>query len=419
MSSKPTMAVLIVFLASAAVPAQTAPAVPFPKAPAPGLLPPSLASVPNAQPLPTAPAVLPPATTRLEPSLTAPENLMTFDPQRTELAHDGNHWQLVVDGIVLTDFGAHEHDARVALRLVRDLGLNQHATVGTPTPVMEYWLHDGKAPYGVTDGLKIYPLEQRSLRVEQHEGDWCLRDGQRLLFNFGASADDAQQALGILRKYGFTQVSVLGQAGPMMLIFLGRPASGATAGPMRSLGADPRVPSRTSAPTPVTTPPAPVVTTAALEPSPFAQRTAVDWRQAQVHKEGNVWKLTDGHEIAKFNSERDAQQALSTVLYYHFTEREQVGSPKPHFSYFLVDGQVPRGPVIGVHCELFQPDRLRVVQVGDRWTISNGERVLLSFDDQQEEARHVLDVIRQQKCDRLCRIGMTDEFGLTFLARSR
>jgi hypothetical protein len=147
---------------------------------------------------------------------------------------------------------------------------------------------------------------------------------------------------------------------------------------------------------------------------------AIDWRQAQVQKDNNVWKLTaDGHEVAKFSSERDAHLALSTLLYYHFTERESVGSPKPHFSYFLVDGQVPRGPMIGVHCELFQPERLHVVQVGDRWTISNGERVVLSFDDKQDEARHVLDVIQHNKCDRLCRIGQTDEFGLTFLARSR
>jgi hypothetical protein len=344
---------------------------------------------------------------------------MTFDPQRTDLVNDLNHWQLVVDGTVLNDFGSHEHEARVALRLVRDLGLNQHATVGTPTPVMEYWLHDGKAPYGGTDGLRLYPLEHRSLRVEKHEGDWCLRDAQRVLFNFGASADDANQALGVLRKYAFTQVGVLGQDGPAMLIFLGRSPSVPAAGPARPLGFDPRVPSRVTQPSPVTTPAAPVVTAGAQEPSPAAQRTPVDSRQAQVQEDGNLWKLTDGHEIAKFTSKRDAQQALSTLLYYRFTERVQVGSPKPHFSYFLVDGQVPRGPVLGVHCELFQPELLRVVQVGDRWTISTGERVLLSFDDQQEEARHVLDVIRQQKCDRLCRIGMTDEFGLSFLARSR
>jgi hypothetical protein len=424
-------AVFVILLAAAAAPGQTAPGVTFPRAPAPGLLPPLPATMAQPQSLPSATAAQSPATARLEPGLTAPENVTAFDPQRTELVHDGNHWQLVVDGTVLTDFGAHEKDARVALRLVRDLGLNQHAKVGAPAPVMEYWLHDGKAPHGVTNGLQVYPLEQTSLRVEHHEGDWCLRDAQRLLFNFGASADDANQALGVIRKYSFTQVGVLGQAGPVMLIFLGQaPAvSAATApaplppspgGAVRPLGFDPRVPSRGTQPIPVTTPAALVVSTGAAEANPVVERMPIDWRQAQVQKDGNVWKLTtDGHEIAKFSSERDAHLALSTLLYYHFTEREQVGSPKPHFSYFLVDGQVPRGAMIGVRCEVFQPERLRVVQVGDRWTISNGERVVLSFDDKQEEARHVLDVIQHNKCDRLCRIGLTDEFGLTFLARSR
>jgi hypothetical protein len=438
-------AVLMLLVAAAAATAQTVSGVP--RAAVPGFSSPAPTVVAPAQTLPSATAVQTTRTVRDEPGLVAPERLTTFDPQRTELVHNGNNWQLMVDGTALTDFGAHESDARIALRLLRDLGLNQHATVGAPAPVMEYWLHDGKAPHGLTNGLQVYPLDAASLRVEQHEGDWCLRDAQRLLFNFGASTDDARQALAVIRKYGFTQVGTLGQGGPVMLVFLGRnpsppvvvppsPLPLSPRGSIRPVGFDPA--SRTaqfgqiaqiaqssqiaqgSQPIPAATTPAPLVTTGPGEGTPATERMPVDWRQSQIQKDGNVWKLTsDGHEVARFNSERDAHLALSAVLYYHFTEREQVGSPKPHFSYYLVDGQVPRGAMIGVHAELFQPERLRVVQVGDRWTISNGERALLSFDDRQDEARHVLDVIQHNKCDRLCRIGLTDEFGLTFLARSR
>jgi hypothetical protein len=56
--------------------------------------------------------------------------------------------------------------------------------------------------------------------------------------------------------------------------------------------------------------------------------------------------------------------------------------------------------------------------VGGRWTISTAERVLLSFDDKADEARQILDVIQHNKCDRLYHIGLGDEFGMTFLARS-
>jgi hypothetical protein len=424
-------AVVMILLAAAIASAQTPPGRTLPKPPPPGLLPPSLATMAHAQSLPSAAVVQPAVAPHGETAMVAPENLTTFDPKRTELVRNGNHWQLVADGTVLTDFGAHEMDAQVALRLVRDLGLTQHATVGSPAPVMEYWLRDGKAPYGLTSGLQLHPLDPVSLRVEQHHGDWCLRDGQRILFNFGGSADDASQALGVIRKYGFTEVGALGQSGPVMLIFLGRgqsvpatttsfPLPTSPRGPMRPVGFDPRVSPRTAQELPAATPTAPAVTRAMVEENPHSERMPIDWRQAQIQKDDKVWKLTgDGHEIAKFNSERDAHLALSAVNYYHFTEREQVGSPKPHFSYFLVDGQLPRGAMIGIHCELVQPDRLRVVQVGDRWTISSAERVILSFDDKQDEARHVLDVIQRNKCDRLCRIGLTDEFGMTFLARSR
>jgi hypothetical protein len=431
------LSLFVTLLAAGAAWGQTRPAELSPKAPAPLLLPPP----PSIVPQPPAPPVVqvPPPLSLAHPEPAAqPENLTTFDPQRTEVKREGAAWQLVVDGIVLKDFGVHEGDARAALRLVRDLGLNQHGVVGTPAPVMEYWLHDGKAPHGPTNGVPLYPLNPNTLRVEQVQGDWCLRDAQRPLFNFGPIGTDAQQALAILRKHGFTQVGALGQSGPVMLIFLGRGPSTplATAPvvpadhndrPARPIGFDPAahssvmraVPVGSSVP-PVVSTTGPVITAKPTEPSGPATRVTIEWRQVRIQKLDKTWKLTDAaRDIAEFASERDAILALSTIQYYHFTEREEVGSPKVHFTYYLVGGEIPRGALIGIHCDVFQPDRLRVVEVNNRWTISTAERVLLSFDDKQDEARHVLDVIQHNKCDRLCRIGLQDEYGLTFLARSR
>ena len=53
--------------------------------------------------------------------------------------------------------GRHETEAREALRLLRELRLNQRGTVGSPRPVMEYWLTDGRAPQGFTQGLRPLP----------------------------------------------------------------------------------------------------------------------------------------------------------------------------------------------------------------------------------------------------------------------
>src|SRR5205823_3952404 len=114
--------------------------------------------------------------------------------------------------------------------------------------------------------------------------------------------------------------------------------------------------------------PAVPVITDVTESDGLVERTPVDWRQTKLVQDGRAWKLvSDKQEIAKFSSEREAQLALSTFLYYRFTERDQVGSPRVHFTYFLVDGQLPRGPVIGVPVEVFQPERLRMAEVGGRW----------------------------------------------------
>src|SRR5262249_26249878 len=60
------------------------------------------------------------------------EALLTFDPQRADVVWSQNHWQLVVDGQVLKDFGRREVEARVALRVLRDLHLTQHGAIGSP-----------------------------------------------------------------------------------------------------------------------------------------------------------------------------------------------------------------------------------------------------------------------------------------------
>ncbi len=417
--------VLMILLAAGTASAQTTPADTAPKAPGPLLLPPPPTTVPQPAPLPSVTIPLPPSlqATRPEPavpSLPAPENLLTFDTQRVEVTHDLNTgWHLVVDGTVLKDFGSREGDARAALKLVRDLGLNQRGTIGSPMPVMEYWLHDGKAPHGATAGLQVYSLEPAALRVEQVQDHWCLRDAQRMLFDFGLSSADAQQALGVIRKYGFVQIATLGEPGPVLLLFLPDVKAHSSAPwpnhdwAARSSILDRRVPSPVGQPIPTVVPATPVVVIGAIE-KPIGDRTPFDWRLVDVQNDGKVWKVVAGKvEIGKFLNEREAHLALSAVVNYHFTEREQVG----HFSYFLTDGQLPHGAMIGTPSEVFQPERLRVVQVANRWTISTGERVLLTFDDKADEARHVLDVIQHNKCDRLCRIGV-DEYGMTFLARS-
>src|SRR5947209_6541690 len=80
------------------------------------------------------------AQTTAPPARDVSERLVSFDCDRTEVAWAEQHWQLQAAGILLKDFGRREHEARQALRLVRQLRLNQYGAIGSPSPALEYWL---------------------------------------------------------------------------------------------------------------------------------------------------------------------------------------------------------------------------------------------------------------------------------------
>src|SRR5439155_18226025 len=130
------------------------------------------------------------------------EKLVRFDPQRLDLAWNERGYQLTARDVMLKDFGRRDVEAREVLRVVRDLGLNQRGTVGAPTPVLEYWLRDGKAPQGAPPGMSLVAFDPASLRVEQNQGMWVLRDAGRVLFTFGSVREDAENALMVVRRYG-------------------------------------------------------------------------------------------------------------------------------------------------------------------------------------------------------------------------
>ena len=433
----------------------------------PGPLP---ASLGRAAPLPSAAATVPAAptpggaTTAAAPPA-APEALQSFDSNRAEVQWTGGRWQVVAGGVVLKDFGARQEEARTALRLMRQLRLTQHGTVGAPRPVMEYWLADGRAPQGLVRDLHPLPLDPNSLRVEQVQGQWAVRDNTRVLFTFGARADEARQALAVIQRHGFTQVGVLGPGVPDMLVFLGGPARLPASAQMASPAFSRVVPpahepgpavrqagfsaaetnggiitaglSQPAAPAgaagdagpPQPFAPAPLpsgrqltpASPPASDPPLQADRTPLDWQQVEVRQDGNDWKLVAGNAtLANFGPhDTDARLALNAIRYYHFTEHGTIGSPRPLFSYFLTNGQAPRGYMLGVEHVTFHPDSLAVRQAADAWTIYDGNRALLNFGDRPDEARQALAVIRHYQFDTLCRVGHADTGVLTFFVRAR
>jgi hypothetical protein len=397
------------------------------------------------------------------------EKIQTFDPHTVHLGWVGRHWQVLAGDTLLKDFGPRESDARQAVRVIQELHLNQHGTVGGPNPVMEYWLADGHAPSSPAGGLRALPLVPQGLRVEQKDGQWCLRDSQRVLFNFGTNADDARQALTVMRKYGFSQVGLVGQGAPSMYLFLARPDSANTPQPLpgaHSTASSSRrlnVPhfSRQARPPEMPTQQAGAIAPADLaklasafptlltQPTPgvrpdrpaaplwrekltfsgrshlpagmvpTAERIPFDWRQAQVRLDNADWRLTAGtQELANFGSdEQAARRALTALRHYRFTEEWRVGAPTPSFTYFLANGQAPRGVMLGVNAVTFRPEALKVRQVEGKYALYSGEQVLARFGARPDEAERLLEVIKRNQFDRLCNLG-DGTHGMTFLVRS-
>jgi hypothetical protein len=416
--------------------------------------PPGLA--PSSAPLPaaTAPETAPPAP--------LPESLTSFDPLSVELLWQEHRWRLMAGSQLLKDFGRREAEGRQALRLIRELHLTQQGTVGRPLPILEYWLSDGQAPCGSPTGVRLLTFDVPTLRVEQIQAQWCLRDQHRVLFNFGLRRVDAEEALAVVRKYEFSRLALVGQAIPSMYVFLRSPADQLTTaqGPARphTLRDDdkPHPSSAPSSPYPavgaIVTPAIPplqgshhpgprqplgregVQLTSHRPGQPVSQGTELpgmdeqeeclpfDWRQVQIRQEEDGWKLMIGGTVlANLGpSEEDARLAFAAVRHYRFSEQYRVGRPRPSFSYYLCNGQPPHGVMFGLRSQAFEPETLSVEQIGYNWAICSGNQVLIQLGSRAEESRRLLEVIQRLKLDRLCCIGEPlQEGGMTFLAKSR
>ncbi len=380
----------------------------------------------------------------------AAENLITFDPRTVELHWVDNRWHLHAGGIFLKDFGRREADAREALRLVRDLQLTQLGSVGTPQPVMEYWLANGQAPQGALPSLHLLPLDRDTLHVESIQGQWCVRNARQTFFNFGPHADEARRALEIIQHHGFTQIGYIGQPMPAMIYFVGQPTGltrerAPTTPALVSRTVTPGQSSATPGQPPILQRPPFTQATQpgqseaqAPSPSPFgrqlvpanasardlavvAERVPFDWRRVEVRQNKQDWILAaGGYTLANFGSRQvEARQALTALQYYRFTEQQFIGpASAPALTYFLAFGQAPRGLLFGVPSTVFRPESLRVQRIGESYVLSDGEHSVWSFGDKAEAARQALQIIQHHKFDHLCHIGGGDSPAMTFFVRA-
>jgi hypothetical protein len=362
------------------------------------------------------PAPTPPPLTLGQPPQGPQANLTTFDYHAAEVRWVTHHWELFANGTRIKDLGPREFEAREALRLIRDLRLTQRGTIGSPQPIMEYWLCDGNAPRHYGGSIQALPIDPASLRVEQVQGQWCVRDERRAFFNFGVRRAEAEQTLGVLRQYNFNRIGFVGSGQvPAMIYFLRDPnLSGATP-PPHLAGA----PSAPQAPTAMQQQILALgVRQLAPPPMGLSGTMQLDPHHLEVRPGPSGWQLTSGDVVlATFSSPQEAQHSLDVVHYYRFTERNLIGQPIPSFAYYLVNGQAPQGVRIGVNSRAFRPEHLTVQQMSGEWAVVEQGSSLVTFGNREADARELLAVIQRYRFDHLCWVGPANTQGLTFLAR--
>ncbi len=329
------------------------------------------------------------------------DRITKFDPHAVEVRRDGQRWQLWSGKTMLKDFGDYRDRAFEARRLVAELKLTERGAIGSPEPVMEYWLADGQAPPLPSLARSVISFDPDSLKVREQDGYFYLGDTRKVLFNFGPYAQDAQHALAIVRKYGFNELSFVGAPNPSMTILLSNPNHMAIAdNTMQS----PKLIAQMSSRHPLDIP-----GVGRVGESRFFDPLRLD-----INKAGDGWHLMAGTvDLGLLDrSEYRARTAMQIAQRFPFTEQVRVGNGD--FTFYLSKHTAPRGVPLGIRSAAFQPKLLQVQQAGNQWNVTDG-RVTLATLSSAAEANQVLAVIKHFGFNCSCEAGQ----GLKFLALDR
>ena len=142
---------------------------------------------------------------------------LDFDPRQLKLKAESGRY-LLTDGRSRMKVFTHHQEARSALKTIRHYGLDQHCFVGRPDPSLEYWLADGRAPTGSLAGEDCISFDPRHLELKREGPQWLLTDGHSRMRMF-PNRREAEQALHVIRQYGFNKTCYVGRPRPVHDLF--------------------------------------------------------------------------------------------------------------------------------------------------------------------------------------------------------
>jgi hypothetical protein len=381
---------------------------------------------PNASPSPIAEAPLP-----------QPEQRMALSAMDVQVKRVVGGWQVWAGQKVLRDLGENEIGARDLVRVFRDLRPTEWVTIGGPKPVVEYGLTNGRpalavaAPDAKADpnaaganvnqaslsgpivtgaGAKvILPIDLRAARAEAIRGVWCVRDDENLLLNFGTDKAGAEQAIAVIRKYGFNRVGVVGDVKQPVMSYLfasleaDRPKIG---GGQLLFNAQVDALARTGIPVPGV--------------GYTGEMVKIDPRKVEARKDGAEWVVMAGPEVlGHFGpTEWAAREAARTVQDARYTEFCRLGGTSG-LTFFLRDGKAPTRAPFSAQGRNFDPAALKVQPVNGKWAVTEGGRHLFDVSGPQE-GEIVARVLKAYGFDQMATLSSGgSKGGIAFMVKSR
>jgi hypothetical protein len=308
--------------------------------------------------------------------------------------HDGRHWQLWSGQTKLRDFGENRNAAYDARKLIAELRLTERGAIGTPEPVMEYWLSGGQPPPLPASSRNVVPFEPKRVRVMDDNGVFYVGDDHRRLFNFGPYQEDAQQALQVIRKFEFNELGFVGSPEPGMTYMLKNenPSLLHMSSPSQMKDAElvPQLAPRYPLDLPIL--------------GRVGERRPFDPLRIDIRKGGDGWHLVSGpHDFGSAgNTEYQARTAMQIAQRYPLTEYVRLG--RSDFGFYLSHGQAPRGAPLGVRRSPFEPRALAAKQTGNAWVVADHRQTLGTFAT-ADEANLAIKVIQHYGFNCLCEAG--------------
>jgi hypothetical protein len=333
--------------------------------------------------------------------------LVPIDPTAVTVRRVNTGWQVWAGRRLFKDLPG-EADGPEVARVIRELRPTEWAAIGSPRPVVEYGLINGRPPIAGGFPKMIVPIDLATVRVEPVKGVWCVRDGDSILFNFGFARADAEQALAVVRKYGFNRVGVVGTPAAPALTYLfatleaekvPRPAGGAL-----TAAAQENALTRTGIPVPGV--------------GYVGEMVRIDPRKVEVRREGPEWVVVSGPEVlARLGAgEWLARDAARLIQEGRFTEFCKFGSAG--LTFFLVNGRAPTRVPFAAQGRRFNPAELKAQPINGRWAVTESGRHLFDVSG-PDEGEQLIRLLRHFQFDQACQLGSSPRASLRFLARGR